>query len=304
MGLDSRYFNYCDEIGLLKEHSSKQYALDSIKEKVKEIYSADPAFIEKVQKLTLSSPEVSTRSCVIYHYSAEIEYVMGGNIRDTKVSNFGYQHIADSLHITEFDEDSTYTILKSASDIPYDVYHEDNLFTLEEMKKALTETIGDQLPSGYSSYRSKSWTVSAYIVPVLVVIMKHNGDNYYQYYNLHNNYYSWNWPIDPVIIKKGKQTKKLASFARIASIVLAVVAALFGLGNFGNGTTSIASALIPIGVVILNWYLNKKAKENPKSYQKVYEENRNKSMYSLIVKELVMVGLAVVALICAFAIVA
>lgn len=297
MGLDRKCFDYCSEIGLLEERSSKQYALDSIKEEVKKVYSADPAFIQKVQSLTLSSPEVSTRACVIYHYDAEIEYVIGGNIRDTKVSNYGYNHISDSLHITEFADDAKYRTLKSADEIPYDVYHQDNLFTYDEMKKALTDTIGEKLPSNYSSYRSKSWNVSAYIVPVLVVIIKHNGENYYQYYNLHNNYYSWNWPIDPVIIKKGKQTKNLAAAARVFSIILAGLATVIGFANFGNGESEIISALLPLGVTILNWFLNKKAKENPKSYQKVYEENRDKNMFSLIVKECVMVGLALVALI-------
>ena len=299
MGLDNRYFNYCGEIGLLKEHYSKQQALDSIKAKVKQLYSADPEFIRKVQGLTLDSYEVSTRSCVIYHYSADIEYVVGGNIRDTKVSDFGYRHISKSLHITEFDEDSTYSILRSGSEIPYDVYHEENLFTLEDMKEALTDKLGEYLPSNYQSYRTKSWKVSAYIVPVLVVIIDFGGDSYYQYYNLHNGHYSWNWPIDPVIIKKGKQTKNLAKFARIASIVLSIFAALMGLSNFGSGSNEIYAALVPIGAAVLNWILNKKANEKPKNYQEVYENNRNKNMFSLLVREIFMVVLSVVALICA-----
>lgn len=303
MGLDKKYFDYCSKIGILKEDHDKQYALDSIKAKVAAVYDADPAFIQRVQNLTLNSYEVSVRSCVVYRYEADIEYVVGGNIRDTKVADFGYRHISDSLHITEFNDGATYKTLNSSYDIPYDVYHSENLFTYDQMKNALTDKLAEYLPSNYSSYRTKNWNVEAYIVPVLVVILDHGNESYQLYYNLHNGYYHWEWPIDPVIIKKGKQTKNLASFIRIASIVLSIISVLLAFSMMGNSDSySAMKVLVPVISTIVSITVNKKAKEKNKSYQDIFSKNKNKNIYSCVVPEFVLLGLAFVAFI--FALVA
>ena len=88
MIVDSKYFSYCKEIGLMKENCSHQAALDCIIKAVKGKRQADPKFVEAVSKLTLSSPEVSVRSCVLYHYDVDLTYVVGGNIKHGRVSDF------------------------------------------------------------------------------------------------------------------------------------------------------------------------------------------------------------------------
>ncbi len=289
MGLDSRCFEYCNEIGLMEERYTHQYALNSLIEEVKKVKSADPAFVAQVSKLTLNSYEVSVRSCIVYYYEADIDYVVSGNIRSTKVSDFGYRHISDSLHITEFEKNAKYRILKSSYDIPYDVYHEECLFTKDQMKKALENKLGEYLPKNYSSWQSKRWSVSAYIVPTLVVIMKYNGKDYFLYYNLHNGYYHWEWPTDPVIIKKAKNTKKLAKFFRVVTMIAGVLGAIVG---FANGAAPVGIAALAFAIVA--FVMNKKA--SGKDYKDVFKKNKEKSVFSCVIPEFIFLVLSVIAL--------
>ena len=144
--LDKRHFDFCEEIGIMKEQVSHQEALDTIKKAISETKSADPKFVEQVSKLTLDSPEVSVRSCILYHYDIDVDYVVNGNIRNTTVKDFGHSGVHDSLHITEFTGDGDYTVLDSIEEVPYEIFNDDNLFTYEEMKKALSNVVESALP--------------------------------------------------------------------------------------------------------------------------------------------------------------
>ena len=110
MRLDSKYYSFCKEIGLMKENYGHQQALDSIKKSVAQTRAADPAFIAKVQQLTLTSPEVSMRVCILYKYDIDLHYVVGGNIKDGKVNEFGASGVPDSLYITKYQGNGEYTV--------------------------------------------------------------------------------------------------------------------------------------------------------------------------------------------------
>ena len=66
MNVDSKYFSYCKEVGLMKENYSKKSALEYLISQVKAQKACDPAFIAKVEKLTVDSPEVLVRVAVLY----------------------------------------------------------------------------------------------------------------------------------------------------------------------------------------------------------------------------------------------
>lgn len=292
MGLDNKYFSYCKEIGLMKENYTKERALETLKKAVKDTYEADPAFVERVSKLTLNSKEVSTRSCVLYRYNINLEYVVGGVIKRTTINEFGQSGVHESLHITDYQGEGNYTILKDASQIPYSSYNDKNLFTYEEMKKALTNLIEKKLPSNCTYFESKGWDISAYIVPVLVVIMEYNGKTYYLYYNLQNGYYHWEWPIDPAMLKSGKKAHKLAKLFRFVAVAVAILAVIVGFSMSNS-----IQAVIAIIITIVNIILIKNKCKSLGYYEKVYRKDRNKNKFALVILEYVMMGLSLLALI-------
>ncbi|MBO7742020.1 MAG: hypothetical protein J6S21_05645, partial [Victivallales bacterium] len=64
--------------------------------------AADPAFVKRINALTLTSPEVRFRACILYQYNASVEYVKNGVINDTTISDIGTLGIPDYLHITDY----------------------------------------------------------------------------------------------------------------------------------------------------------------------------------------------------------
>ena len=288
MGLDNRYFSYCKEIGIMKEHYTQQNALNSIVNEIKKTYTADPTFIDKVSALTLNSPEVSVRSCVLYRYNIDVNYVVSGRIKHTNIYEFGSSGVHDSIHITEYKGEGNYTILNDASQIPYSVYNDKNLFTYEEMKNALKGVISKKLPSGWTSYETNDWSISAYIVPVLVIIMKHNGKEYQMYYNLHNGYYHWEWPLDPVITNGAKKTHKLAKLLRALSVIAPVIGVIAG--------ASAGNVAFPIIAAILNFILIKKACKGYEHYKGLFKKDKYTKPAKCLVTEFVMLAIGVIAL--------
>lgn len=297
MALDQKYFSYCEELGLMDKNYTDQEGLDSIKREIANTKSADPGFVSYIQRLTLSSAEVSVRACVLYHYNADIDYVVNGLIKNTKISRFGHSGVHDSIHITDYKGKGTYRVLNSAADIPYSVYNSKNLFTYDQMKKALEDAIGNALPSNYTSFKSKSWSVSAYIVPVLVIIAKYNGKEYQMYYNLQNGYYHWEWPNDPKLLKKGKDAKKYVGLARFGCVVLSILGAIIAIsGGSGGG--------IAVGIIgtIINIVMMNRSKKTLKSYQDKFLKNPNKSVGSCMTEIIPQAIVAVLVFILATAI--
>ncbi|MBO5287142.1 MAG: hypothetical protein J6B34_03375 [Clostridia bacterium] len=288
MALDNKYFSYCEELGLMDENYTHQEALDSIIKEIRNTRQADPGFVNLVSRLTLSSPEVSIRSCVLYRYNANIDYVVNGVIKNTNISRFGHSGVHDSIHITDYKGKGNYRVLRSAAEVPYSIFNSKNLFTYDQMKSALTEAISDNLPKNYTSYKSNSWSVSAYIVPVLVVIVKYNNKEYQMYYNLQNGYYHWEWPNDPKLLKKGKDAKRYVGLIRFACVALSIIGAILAItaGSGGGIAVGIIGAII--NIIIMN-----KSKKAPKFYQDKFLKNPNKSVGSCLPETIPQVILAV-----------
>lgn len=274
MGLDNKYFYYCEEIGLMTENSTHQEALDTIKKALKGTKQADPKFVEAVSKLTLSSPEVSVRSCVLYRYDIPVDYVVNGLIKHTRINEYAAStRVHDSLHLTEYSGEGKYTVLKDASQIPYSIYNDGNLFTYDEMKSALKNVISKALPSNYSSYEAKDWSISAYIVPVLVIIFTYKKKEYQMYYNLQNNYYHWEWAENPELLKRGTGAAVLSFFIKTACFIATVAALLSAAG---------AGSAIPIlgclGFLIAQIIIASKTKKKKRGFQKIFLDNPDKGL--------------------------
>lgn len=280
MNLDRKYYSFCKEVGLMKENFSREGALNAIKEAVAGERTADPEFIELVRDLTLKSPEVHFRACILYQYNAIIEYVRNGVINDTNISDIGTIGIADYLHITEYKGKGEYTVVDDISTVPYSYWNTENLLTFEDMKQTLSNTIGDKLPSGTQSFRSKDWDVSAYLVPVLSIEIKFGDKWYYLSYNLQNGYYHWEWPDHPELLDKGKKTKLYNRLLRIGAIVLSAIGFINALSNFNDNILALA---VPVVIAILNIIVWKNSKKNGKFYDRFYIKNPDKSMFSQLI---------------------
>lgn len=296
MALDNKYFSFCKELGIMKENYSQQSALNTIINAVSKRRDADPAFIAAVSKLTLSSPEVSIRSCILYQYDIDVDYVVGGIIKNGNINEFGSSGVHDSLHITEWQGKGEYTVLKDVSSVPYAIYNNNNLFTYEEMKKALTKVIEKKVPSNCTSFQSKNWSVSAFIVPTLVIIMNYKGKEFQMYYNLHNGYYRYTWEENPALIAKGNKARTYQNLAKAGCLILAIIAVLIGFSG-GNAVAGV----LPLIIVIAEIFILKKTKKNKRYYQKLFLDNPDKKISSVVLKAIPMIMLSLFALIGALA---
>ena len=299
MILESRNFSFCKEIGILEEKYSRDKALDRLKGKVAAEGSADPAFVKKVQALTLNSPEVSIRACILYNYQANVDYVVSGVIKHTKINNFASSGVHKSIHITEFGDNAKYKTLSVGESIPMSIFNQSNLFTYENMKKALTDAIGDDLPSNYSSYETNGWSVSAYVVPVLTVIMKYGGKEYYLYYNLQNGYYHWEWPNDPALEKKGKQIHTFRVLLTVLGYALNIFAIINGIVTSSDKGGALC-VLVPIAAMIANVVLFNKTRKNVRELQRAVLDAPKKSVLPLYIPTFISVAIGIVALIFSF----
>ncbi len=295
MALDNKYFSFCKELGIMKENYSQQSALNTIINAVSKRRDADPAFIAAVSKLTLSSPEVSIRSCILYQYDIDVDYVVGGIIKNGNINEFGSSGVHDSLHITEWQGKGEYTVLKDVSSVPYAIYNNNNLFTYEEMKKALTKVIEKKVPSNCTSFQSKNWSVSAFIVPTLVIIMKYKGKEFQMYYNLHNGYYRYTWEENPALIAMGNKARTYQNLAKAGCLILAIIAALAGFSNTAG------AGIFALIIVIAEIFIIKKTKKSKREFQKMFLENPDKKISSVVLKAIPMVMLSIFALIIALA---
>lgn len=289
MRLDSKYYSFCKEIGLMKENFSKQGALDSIKKEVHNAAAADPAFVALVDKLTLNSPEVSVRVCVLYNYTVAVDYVVGGNIKSTTVQDFGYAGVPDSLHITDYKGNGEYTVLQDVSSIPYTMYNDENLFTFEQMKSALTTAVDEHLPKNTTSFKSRDWSVSAYFVPVLNVSMNYGGKKYYMNFNLQNGCYHWDYPDNPALIKKGLKARTISFFAKFGGMLFSIISLL--------STTGWMPGLAVGGIsIVANFLIIKKTKKSKEYCKKIFIKNPKKSLVSAIIPGLISLALGFISM--------
>lgn len=281
MYLDSKYYSYCKELGVMKENYSQSGALETLKKAVANTKTADPEFKKAVAALTMSSPQVSIRACMIYRYDIELNYVVGGNIRHGRIADFGQCGVHNDLRITEYKDKGDYTVLRDFSSLSYTLYNDRNVFTYEAMKNALKDVINKQVPRGTTSYESTDWSVSCYAVPVLVCIMKHsNGKTYYLSYNLHNGRYHWEWPYDPALLNKGKKTGLINTLVKIGGVALAAIGIVAAIANGFKVVSLIASA-----VSIFIAYKTKKGKEY---YNKYFIKNPDHKLVKPLISAIIV----------------
>lgn len=292
MRLDSKYYSFCKEVGFMKENFSKQGALDAIKKAIREAKAADPKFVQEVEKLTLTSREVSMRVCALYSYDINVEYVVGGNIKDAHIQDFGYSGTPDSLYITKYHGQGDYTVITDVSKIPYEIFNDRNLFTYDGMKGALTKAIESHLPSSTTSFRSKDWSVSAYFVPVLTIVVKYGGKDYAMNYNLHNGHYHWDYPDNPALIKKGKAARGLTALIKLAGVFFGFLGLFTALSGFN--VPALMSTALPLLVM---FFINKKTKKDKNYWRNVFLKNPEKSMVKVLMPAIIIGVLGVVAMI-------
>lgn len=275
MGLDSKYFSYCKEVGLLKENWSKQSALDYLIAQVKTKKACDPAYIAKLEKLTLNSSNVCTRVAVLYHYDANLTYSQRGSIKHGEVAGFASSKgsVREGLKIDQFKDGGDYTVIKDVSTITYPIYNDKNQFTYEEIKGAMKGLLNSKVPAGTTSYETNGWSVSAFLVPILCVEMEHNGKTQWLLYNLHNGYASWDWVHDPALIAKGMKAKKTGGLIKLASFVLPILG--FLIAGMGGGTNSALAFLFPIATIILNIVIAKKTSKSKEYFKRFFIDKPN-----------------------------
>lgn len=273
MNLDRKYWSYCKEIGIMKENCTHQAALQCLIKAVNGIRTADPAFKSRVSSMTLSSPEVSIRSCMLYRYDIDLDYVVRGQLKHGHIGDFGNSGAPSGLAITSYAGDGSYTKLTDFSSVPYAIFNSHNLFTHDQIKGALKDVINKKVPSGTTSYESTNWSVSAYVVPVLVIKIVHNGKTYEQCYNLQNNKYTYCWPDDPALIQQGINAGKTSMKLRVVSFAIAVISLFAGLFSAESGPLPLVlPILILIGLVI---YTNK-TKKSKNYYERFFFNNYGK----------------------------
>ena len=264
MGLDSKYFSYCKEVGLMKEVISKQGALDYLKKLARQKKTCDPAFRAKVEALTVN--DMQTRVAVLYHYDVKLDYVQNGVIKHGEVAGFASSKgsIRDGLKITDFSKDGNYTVVKDVSTVPYPIYNDKQLFSYDEIKEAMKTLLNGKVPAGTTSYESKDWSVSAYLVPILCAEI----DGHWLLYNLQNNYCVWDFPYDPALIEKGKKAKKYGGLVKLGSFVLPILG--FLIAGLGDGTNNPLCFILPIAAIILNIVIANKTKKSKEYFKKFF----------------------------------
>lgn len=295
-------FDFCKEVGLMKENFSHQYALDTIKESVRKNMSTDPKFKDAVDRITLDSLEVSVRVCVLYEYKVDLIYVLNGQLQSKKIHKFGSSGVNDSLHIGEFKDEGKYTVVNDVTTVKYSIYNDKNLFTLEGMKSALASAVDDYLPRSVTDWQSKNWEVSAYLVPTLIVCLKFNNKNYFLQYNLHNGYHTWQYPNDPALLKRGKKAYRLSKLLRFASFALNIAAFVFGIVGATSGSELGGFAIISsIVLFIVQLIVTKKTKKSVNEYQTLFLKNPFKSLAKALIPLFVFAGISLIIFLIAIA---
>lgn len=279
MILTNKNFTFCKEVGILKENFSISTALKTIYNNMMKDQFIDKEFAEQFKKLTESSPNIKRYLCVIYQYNIDLDYVVNNKSYNGQISNFGRCGGPDSLNITKYYGQGDYTVVKDlsqtyASKIP--VWNEANVFTYEELRAALGKVIEEKLPNGWQKYQSRSWDVSAYLVPVIYIRMEYKGKIYGLSFNLHNGYNnSKNYPTDKSTYNKAVKAQKIAKIATTASMIITGLLTIITLLS----ESLFILPLIGLIAALVGFFINKKSF---KKYLKEIENDPNKPITKII----------------------
>lgn len=277
MNLNSQYYSYCKEIGVMKENYGRQRALDAMKESVRKVKSVDPEFVKEFDKVTLSYSGISYRVCMLYKWDINLDYVVNGVIKHGRIADFGESGAHKDLHITNFGDNASYTKLNDFSSINYSLYNNDNIFTYEQMKSALKGVINKQVPRGTTSYESTNWSISAYAVPVMVIFFQYKGKTYNFYYNLQNGHYHYAWETDPALIARGKKAKKVGKLMKTLALIATIFFAILGFA-----TEAYFGAVVSLIFLVVQIIIMKKSSHSKSFYENYFVNNPNKSVKALL----------------------
>ena len=292
MYLDSKYYSYFNKLGVMKENYSKEHAFMRLVEAIETDTGVHPEFTKKVKSLTIDSPEVSVRACMLYHYDLNVEYTINGRQKTATVKEYNSGGLPDGIEITKLKGDGDCTIVSDFSSLPYTVYNDNNIFTKDEMEDALLSLIKGRVPSGTSNYGYRG-SISAYAVPVMVIIIPFNGKDYQLSYNMHNGHYCWNNPDDPALLKKGKTAGGLAKLVRFAALALSVIGVIIGLSNIEAGSLWFVSLILAV-VQFIMW---RKGKKEAKFFKKYFIKNPKDGMMGPLKHLIAPVIIAIVGII-------
>lgn len=248
MALTSSQFSFCKKIGLMKENISREDSLNLIKQSFLNNSDVDPEFKKKVEALTLK--DFTYVVAPIYHYDVDLNYTINRKTYKTHIQDLGYYHVHKELEITNYYGDGDYKTVTDLDALKLGVYHNDCVFTMQEMKKALTDTIDKKLPNGYSSFESNSWEVNAFLVPCMYAWIKLNGKEYNIVANLHNKkiytkaYAKWEAPY-----KRGKTARKLNVLITAVSGLVPLLGCILVIAN--GKWAGIAPGLVGLALSII-----------------------------------------------------
>ena len=291
MYLTQKQFNFCDKVGVMVQNQTPEHAHQKLVEAICNEKGADPYFVEQVKNQKCNANNVAY--AVIYRYSIDLEYVVNGLIKDGHIADYGNNGTPSGLDVTNFYKDGNYKSYESIDSLKLWLYNDANLFSLEELKGALKKVIDKRLPSNYTSFKSTNWNVIAYLVPIYTIFAKgSNGKEYQLHYNLHNMKYTWEWPWDPALKKKGKVASLIQFGLDAGGIVLSGLPTLIGLVNGATVSQAQQSNFIPpviagglgLAAAIIATVKTKKDKVDCENY---FHENPTDSPFKAVTKSLI-----------------
>lgn len=248
----------------------------------------DPDFVDEFAKVTTESSNAGTWVAVMYRYDVNVNYKIQGRTLSTVVNGFGNAGTPDELDVTTYYKDGDYSTLTDvASQCNMPVWNSNNVFSYDEIKNALKSVIEDELPSGWSSYQSESWTVSAFLVPIFSVDIDFEGKEYTLNYNLHNGHYYYTFPTDKRIIKKAKTTNLVANIISWLCPILSVLAFIIGVQGENAQTQGYVFAII--GAIISAIVLFARKKRRTKAaYEKYYKKHKKTPIAVALIPEIIV----------------
>ena len=292
MRLTNDNFSYCKGVGLLKENFTRERALKSIYNDMAETPDLDRAFLREVGKATTTSSNVGTWVAVMYNYDIDVNYKKSGKTYNKKINDFGNTGTPDELDVTEYYGDGDYkTLTDVASQCSFPVWNKNNIFTFEEMKGALKSIIEDELPSGWQSYETVDWNVSAYLVPIFSIDIDIYGKTYTINYNLHNGHYHYTYPVDKQLLKKKKAAKKWGTIVPIACLVVSCLAALL---SFAGTPDNKWRAIFAAVAVVYNIVMVVKFKKTESYYQDYYSKHPDEKVSKTLMLPLIGIAVTIV----------
>lgn len=291
MRLTNDNFNYCKSVGLLKENFTRERALKSIYNDMAETPDLDRAFLQEVGKATTTSSNVGTWVAVMYNYEIDVNYKKGGKTYNKKIDDFGNTGTPDELDVTEYYGDGDFSTLTDVrSQCSFPVWNQNNLFTFEEMKGALKTIIEDELPSGWQSYETLNWDVSAYLVPIFSIDIDIYGKTYTINYNLHNGHYHYTYPVDKKLLKKKKAAKTWGGIIPIACLVLSCLATILVFAGNSDNKWRLLTAV----AVVYNIAMVVKFKKSESYYQNYYAKHPDEKVSKTLMWPLIGIAITVV----------